>query len=176
MAFSDPQKNIDSLGLAEGSYVADLGAGSGFYTLAAAHTVGAGGRVYAIDVQQELLTRIKSSAHAAHYTNVEIIHGDIERLGGTRLKDQSIDVAFVCNILFQVEKKDDFIIEVKRILKSGGRVLVVDWAESFGGLGPHPDHVVTEDVATELFKKHGFVSVNTMDAGDHHYGFVVRKN
>ncbi len=176
MAFSDPQKNIEALGISEGSYVADLGAGSGFYSLAAAHMVGAGGKIYAVDVQQEVLTRLKNAAHAAHLANLEIIHGDMERLGGTRLKDQSVDIAFVCNALFQIDHKDDFMNEVKRILKPNGRVLLVDWMESFGGLGPQPEHVFSQIDATALCKKHGFILINSIHAGDHHYGLIVRKN
>ncbi len=175
MAFSDPQRNIESMGLQEGSQVADLGAGSGFYTLGAAKIVGPSGKVYSIDVQPELLARIRNQAHADKLHNIEVIHGDVEKVGGTRLREISVDVVFACNILFQIEQKQDFVKEIKRILKSGGRVLVVDWQESFGGMGPHPDHVVTEEAARALFEKEGFVFINEIQAGDHHYGIIYRK-
>src|SRR4051794_29961193 len=117
MAFADPQENIRSLGLSEGDYVVDLGAGSGFYTLAAAHAVGHSGRVYAIDVDQELLARIKNHAAAEKLHNVEVIHGDMEAPGGTRLRDKMVDAAIVSNVLFQIEHKENFIQELKRIIK-----------------------------------------------------------
>ena len=60
MAFSDPQKNIDQLNIGEGKTVADLGAGSGFYTMAAAKAVGPSGRIYAVDVQQELFVGVET--------------------------------------------------------------------------------------------------------------------
>ena len=68
-------------------HVADLGAGSGHYTLAAAKKVGESGRVYAIEVQKDLLTRIKNLAQTEHINNVEVIWGDVENRGGTKLKD-----------------------------------------------------------------------------------------
>jgi ubiquinone/menaquinone biosynthesis C-methylase UbiE len=175
MAFSDPSKNLESLGLHEGQVVADLGVGSGFYTLQAARLVG-GGKVYAIDVMEDLLVRIKTAAHNEHLNNIEVVHGNMEQLGGTRIKEMSVDVAIISNVLFQIEHKDIFVDEVKRILKSNGRVLLVDWMESFGGMGPQPDHVINEEAATELFKKHGFSESSLIDAGDHHYGVIFRKS
>ncbi|MDQ3076663.1 MAG: class I SAM-dependent methyltransferase [bacterium] len=175
MAFSDPQQNLESLGIQEGSYVADLGSGSGFYSFAAARLVGGGGKVYSIDVQQDLLSRIKNAAHVQKLHNIEVIHGDIERLGGTRLREASIDIVLLCNVLFQVEHKQDCVNEVKRILKPGGRVLIVDWQDSFGGMGPAPEHVFTELQVQELYEKSSFVFISSIDAGDHHYGVVYRK-
>lgn len=175
MAFSDPQKNIESLGLQEGSVVVDLGAGSGFYSLAAANMVGKGGKVYSIDVQQDLLARIKNTAHAQGIHNIEVIHGDIEKIGGTRLREHSADAALLCNVFFQVEKKEECLQEIIRILKPGGRILVVDWMDSFGGMGPQPSQVIEEQEARTLLEKEGFVYVSALEAGDHHYGLVYRK-
>ncbi len=175
MAFSDPQKNIEVLGLEAGAYVADLGAGSGFYTLAAAKAVGSGGRVYAVDVQQDLLSRIKNAAHTEHLTNIEVVHGDIEQEGGSRLKDMSEDVVLACNVFFQIEHKEGFLKEVSRILKTNGRLLLVDWSDSFGGMGPHPDQVIEQSEAKSILEKNGFIFINGISAGDHHYGLIVRK-
>ncbi len=175
MAFSDPQQNLESLGVQEGSYVADLGAGSGFYSFAAGRLVGAGGKVYSIDVQQDLLSRIKNGAHVQKLHNIEVIHGDIERVGGTRLREASIDIVLLCNVLFQVEHKQDCVNEIKRILKAGGRVMIVDWQDSFGGMGPTSEHIFTELQTQELFEKSGFVFISSIDAGDHHYGVIYRK-
>ena len=175
MAFSDPVKILEQFGVHPGAHIADLGSGSGAYTLAAAHMAGAGGRVYSIDVQPDLVSKVKNTAHSLHLTNVEVIHGDMETAGGTRLADGICDAALVCNALFQVEQKGTFVDEIKRILKSTGRVLVVDWTDSFGGLGPQSEFVVTEDVARGLFEKHGFVFVSKLEAGDHHYGIIFRK-
>ena len=64
MNFSDPNANVLQLGLREGMKVADLGAGVGHHAIAAAHIVGETGRVYAVDVQEELLRHLESSAAA----------------------------------------------------------------------------------------------------------------
>jgi len=173
--FADPQKNIDQLGLAIGAQVADMGSGSGFYTLAAARAVTGSGRVYSIDIQKDLLSRIKVAADKEKLFNIEIIWGDVEKIGGTRLGDASVDAIIISNLLFQITNKDIFIKEAKRILKKRGKALVVDWMSSFGGIGPKPDEVVTEKKATELFAAEGFAVEKNFSAGEHHYGIVFRR-
>lgn len=173
--FSDPQKNLEQFGLPPGASVADLGSGAGFYTIAAGRMVGPRGRVYAIDVLKDMLQKIKNQAEQSGLINVEALWGNVEKLGGTRLADASVDAVLVCNTLFQLERKNDLPLEVKRILKPKGRVLVVDWQESFGGLGPRPEHVVSRDEAAALFEKAGFEFERNIKAGEHHYGLIFRR-
>ena len=175
MAFIDPKNNIAQFGLSEGMRVADLGSGSGFYVMESSKAVGNDGRVYAVDVQKELLEKVKTSATLEGLTNIEIIWGDIEKLGGTRLAEASVDAVIISNTLFQVEEKDNLLIETKRILRPNGRVLVIDWTGSFNGLGPAPESVFTGQQAKDLFKKKGFVLDKEISAGEHHYGFIFRK-
>jgi len=175
MAFSDPKNNIKQFGLYDGQIVADLGAGMGAYSIEAAKEVGESGRVYAVEVQKELLINIKNSAQQEGISNIEVIWGDVERNGKTKIRDSVVDAVIVSNILFQVEDSIGLIEEVKRILKSNGKVLVVDWEGSFNGTGPSPDHVVSYDTARALFEENGFSFVKNISAGDHHYGFIIVK-
>lgn len=175
VSFSDPKKNIDQCGIQAGMIIADLGAGSGFYTLEAAKALGSTGKVYAVDAQKDLLSRIKNNATKEGLYNVEVIWGDIEKLGGTNIKDNSIDLIMVCNVLFQLTDKKGVAAEIKRILASGGRVLVVDWTDSFGGIGPHKDHVFPKESAEDLFEGNGFSKDREIQAGGHHYGFIYKK-
>lgn len=172
MNFADPKSNVLQLGLREGMKVADLGAGSGHYTLAAAGVVGHDGRVYAIDIQEEVLKHALDSAHRLGFRNIEIIWGNIEKLGGTKLRDHALDAAILSNTLFQIDDKESFLKEVRRILKPGGRLLVIDWAGAYGGMGPHPGQVVSEHQAEELFITNGFHKVKDFRAGAHHYAIV----
>lgn len=170
MEFSNPAIILDDFGLTKGSVVADLGAGSGVYSLSVAELVGEAGQVYAVDVQRELVENIKHLAKDQGAANLEVVWGDLERSGGTRLKEASVDVAIVANVLFQLEDISGFVAELSRILKSDGRVLVVDWSDSYGGIGPAADMIITEAEATELFTRAGFkVKRRLSTAGDHHY-------
>lgn len=167
--FSDPAVNIAKLGLADGMKVVDLGSGSGFYTFEAAKRVGATGRVYSIEVQKDLLERIRSVGQSNNLFNIEVIWGNVEKIGGTKLKESLADRAIASNILFQLENPDEFALEVKRILKPGGKVLVVDWNE-VSALGPKTPFSAAK--AQALFEKSGFKLDQTFGAGDHHYGLI----
>lgn len=174
MVFSDPARTIAQFDLQSGSRVADLGAGVGTLSILAAHAVGDAGKVYAVEVQKNLLGKLQKNVKEARVQNVEVLWGDIERPNGTHLTDDAVDAVIASNVLFQVERKDAFVMEVKRILKPGGRVLVVDWTASFSGMGPHIDHVVTEPEAKRLFEQGGFKLVKKIEVGEHHYGIIFK--
>ncbi len=173
--FSDPIKIVEQSGIQTGMEIADLGSGSGHYSLAIARALVSTGKVYAIDIHKDILTRLKNNAVKEKLFNVEVIWGDIDKLNGTKLRDFSVDMVFMCNILFQIENKEVVVNEVKRILKPGGRVVLVDWEDSFGGLGPKPQVVVSKIAATSLFEKSGFHLDREISAGSHHYGLIYKK-
>lgn len=173
--FSDPEKNVEQCGIQTGMDIADFGSGSGHYSISAAKHLMSTGRVYAIDAQKDLLTKLKNNATREGLYNIEVVWGDIEKVNGTHLREASIDLVFLCNVLFQLEDRENIIKEIKRVLKPAGKVLVVDWADSFGGIGPKPDMVVKKDVAQKMFENNGFHLDKEIFAGSHHYGFIYKK-
>jgi ubiquinone/menaquinone biosynthesis C-methylase UbiE len=172
MHFSDPTNNVLQLGLREGMRVGDLGAGSGHYAIAAAHIVGDEGRVYALDVQEDVLVHVRNAAQSRGLRNIETIWGNFEKVGGTTLKDQVLDAVILSNVLFQLDHRQGALDEIKRILKPGGKLLVADWAGPYDGLGPATHHVIPERDAEELFITAGFHKVKDFRAGPHHYAIV----
>ncbi len=170
--FADPVKNLKALRLRENDIVADLGAGTGYYSIAAGKII-TRGKVYAIEIIKDYLTTIKNKITEAHLGNVEIIWGNIEEIGGTKIKDGVVDVAIVSNVLFQVENKNKFIEEIKRILKSKGRVLLVDWSVESAGISPK--RALPKDRARSLFEEKNFTFDREIDAGAHHYGMILSK-
>jgi len=172
--FTNPEQNILHLGLTEGMRVADFGAGTGFYSKAASAKVGYTGKVYAIEVQKDLVKRLESEIKSWGILNIDCIWGDIEKRNGTKISDQSVDVVIVSNVLFQAEDKLGLIDEAKRVLKKGGKVLLIDWSDSFGGMGPTTESVVTESMAKELFEKRGFKLEENISTSAHHYGIIFK--
>lgn len=170
--FSSPQENVLQLGLREGMKVGDFGAGSGHYARAVAAVVGYGGKVYAIDIQEDVLKHIKLNAHAHHQSVIKTIWGDIEKSGGTHLREATLDAVILANALFQIDDRPGLLEEMKRVLKPGGKLMVVDWAGSYGGIGPRPEQVVSEHSAEDFFINGGFHKVKSFRAGPHHYGII----
>lgn len=152
--------------------VGDFGAGTGHYARAAAAVVGSSGRVYAIDVQEDVLKHLKLNTLAHHQSTIETLWGDIEKLGGTHLRDASLDAIILANVLFQISNRSGLLGEIKRVLVPGGKLMVVDWAGSYGGIGPSPKQVVPEHDAEAFFINGGFHKVKSFRAGPHHYGVI----
>lgn len=170
--FTDPLKNLKALGLREDNIVADLGAGTGYYSLILG-TLVPRGKVYAVELQKDFLETINNKVKKAHLENVEIIWGNVEKIGGTKIKDGIVDAVVASNVLFQIENKGDFIEEIKRILKPKGKILLIDWSASsvIGALS-----IVPKDKARLMFEEKGFVVDMDIDAGEHHYGMILRKS
>ncbi len=168
--FAHPAQNTTLLGVEPGMTVADFGAGSGHYILEIAERLANSGHVYAIDIQQDLLRRIKNDAHKKGYTNVEIVWGDLESPNGSKIADGHADLVLVSNLLFQVSEKEAVLREAFRILRSAGRLAIIDWSDSFGGMGPQKKEVVKKEAAKEMAENVGFRFSEEFNAGAHHYG------
>lgn len=174
--FARPEEIVKKyFDLQPGMIVADFGAGSGHYTLAAAKIAGDSGKVYAIDVQKDLLERIKSHSEEEGLKNVEIIWADLDKPDGSGLSEESVDFVIISNLLFQVEDKNAAAKEAFRVLKKGGRAAVIDWSDSFGGTGPHSEKVFSKQECEKIFLETRFVLDDEFEAGEHHYGFIFKK-
>lgn len=174
MEFTDPHGNIMQAGFPVGGSVADIGAGSGHYIVSLSRAVGENGKVFAVDVQRDMLKKVEELAKENGLSNVQTVWGDADRQGGLRLPDKSMDGVIVSNTLFQIEDKEKFMAEIGRIAKSGARALIVDWAGSYGGLGPDENQVFSEREAEDMFIKHGWHKQKAFAAGPHHYGLVFK--
>src|SRR3989344_3489756 len=168
---SDPLKNLKMLALRESDIVADLGAGTGHYAILAGKIV-TKGKVYAVEIVKDYLITIKQKAKEAHLSNVEIIWGDVEKKGGTRVGDGVVDAVLIVNLFSQLEERDQCITEVKRILKPKGRVLLIDWNDGFslGGKKALPKNTVLD-----MFREKGFTIEREIDAGAHQYGMIITR-
>ena len=172
--FSDPKKIISQFDIHEAMNVADIGVGSGHYTLEIAKRVGTG-KVYAIDIQKNLLARIKNHAHKEGFHNVEVVWSDVDEVHGTTLPDASVNRVLLSNTFFQLDKKEVVVDEIKRILKPGGKVLVIDWTDSFNNIGPTENNVVTRTKTKDLFERAGFIFQCDITTGPHHYGIIFAR-
>lgn len=173
--FARPGSNLVQFDIYPGAHVADLGAGSGFYALAAGRMAGPRGKVFAIDVQQELLDRIKKEADHEGLRNIEVIWGDIEQPGGTRLRDGSVDRVILSDVLSQADDRGGALSESFRILKSGGRLLIVDWSDTSDLSGPDAAHLIRRETALKLAESRGFSYELDVSAGAHHWGLIFKK-
>lgn len=173
--FCDPHKVVHQLGIKEGMKVADLGTGTGAYAKLFAHAVGAGGTVYALDVQKDVLQRLKRDLDQKGFTNITYIWANIEKIGGTHLADASVDLVLLSNVLFQVEDLQMVLAETSRICKPKARVAIIDWEDSFNGMGPSAKQVIPKGEMLRATHEAGFSHLTDFAAGSHHYGIMIEK-
>ncbi len=172
--FAHPRRNVGAFGIEPGMSLADFGSGSGIYVLHMAEALENSGHVYAVDVQRDLLRRVKNEAQRRGFKNVDVIWTDLEHTGSSKLADKTLDFVLISNLLFQVENKAAVLVEAWRILKPTGRLAIIDWSESFGGMGPVKKDVVTKDAALALARGSGFELQREFSAGAHHYGIICK--
>lgn len=146
-----PERIMDSLGIADGSKVADVGAGGGWFTVRLARRVGPNGIVYAQDVQPQMLEAIERRVVKENLQNVVTIHGTPS---DPNLPIESLDAVLIVETFHEIQSGNPrlFLENVRRSLKEGGRVGIVDYKQGGGGPGPdgaRPDPAAVEAVARE---------------------------
>lgn len=161
--------------LKEGDVISDFGAGSGFFIKTFSEKVGPEGKVYACEIQKQLVERLGEHARVQGLHNIHPLWCDLEEANGIKIPDGELDVAILINTLFVIEDKETAVKEMGRTLRRGGNFFVVDWTESFSGMGPVPENVIVADEAINLFESNGFIFERDYPAGEHHYGLAFKK-
>lgn len=156
--------------------VADLGAGgAAYFTMQAAKIVGNQGQVYAVDVVKNVLSTIESKAKMAGLYNVKTIWSDLEILGATKIPAESLDHALLINTLFQSNKHAEMIAEAIRLLKPGGRLTIIDWADLNPSFAPPQERQVSQEEVIAIAQKLSLTLETTFQAGAYHFGLIFIK-
>ncbi len=127
-----PDQIMDSLSIADGSRVADLGAGGGWFTVRLARRVGPNGVVYAQDVQPEMLDAIEYRVNREGLTNVETVLGTTE----SPMLPTALDAILIVDVIGEVSDPVAWLADAARALKPQGRLGIVDFTKEGGGPGP----------------------------------------
>jgi ubiquinone/menaquinone biosynthesis C-methylase UbiE len=142
-----PDRIMDTLGIAEGSSVADIGAGGGWFTIRLARRVGAGGVVFAEDIQPQMLEATMRRVAREGLRNVRPVLGTAE---DPRLPAASLDAVLIVDTYHELDNPDALLRNIAMALKPQGRVGVVDFKKD--GLGPGPaleDRVDAETIVRD---------------------------
>ncbi len=172
----DPLKLLEVAGIRNGMTVADFGCGTlGHYVFIAAQLVGPNGKVYAVDILKSVLAGVESRMRIEGVTNVATVWGDLERVNGVKLADESVDVGLLINNLFLSKQREMMIKESARMVKHGGKMVFVDWKIGGASFGPDPAMRVSIEDAKKLAEGAGLTFEKDLTPGPYHYGFVCVK-
>ena len=141
-----PDQIMDALGVADGAVVADIGAGSGWFTIRLARRVGPQGLVYAEDVQTEMINAISRRVGREGLNNVRPVLG---LKNDPRLPPQSLDAALLVDAYHEIENRVAVLSNLARALKPQGRIGVVDFRLDGTGPGPSIEERVSPDVVVK---------------------------
>jgi ubiquinone/menaquinone biosynthesis C-methylase UbiE len=133
-AWQKPDQVMDALHVAEGTVVADIGAGGGWFTVRLARRVGPNGRVYAVDVQRLMIEAIQRRVQREGFTNVVPVLGDYD---DPKLPaDARTDAVLMVDAFHEMEDPVLMLRNIIRTLKPQGRIGIIDYREGDGGPGP----------------------------------------
>lgn len=171
--FLKPEKVVEALPLKNNFIVADFGCGSGFFTVTLAEKVPKG-LVVGIDILLSSLEALSLKIREQGIKNVNLILGDLEKEKGSGLKDESCDLVFIGNVLFQVEDKKAILKEAVRVLKKGGFLVIIDWGEN-ALLGPAKELRLSKRQVVQIVRALGLKKEKEFEAGQFHFGLIFKK-
>lgn len=157
-ATQDPEKIIKMLSLKPNDIVADLGAGSGYFSIPLSNKVKL---VYAIDVQQEMLDYLKQKIDANKISNIKLIlSNDVNQVP---LQNESVDFLLTVNTLHEFQNKDVMINEIKRVLKPNGKTGILDFKKVDSISGPPLSVRISQQDAIKMFENNGLTRLSVHD-------------
>ena len=121
----NPSEIIKTIGLKPGDVVADIGSGSGLFTRQMARAVVPGGKVYAVDIDSDLLAHVAKTAAEQGLSNIVTVLAPED---SPALPPGSLDLAFICDTLHHIEKRQLYLTRLKKCLKPEGRVAIIDFS------------------------------------------------
>ncbi len=173
----NPKKIFDSIFPIELNWrLADLGCGTmAFFTLEAARRVGNKGEVYAVDVQKQVLAAVNQLSKTQGLYNVATVWSNIEIVGATNIPNESLDACFLVTTLFQVDDKNKAIQEAERLLKPGGKILIVDWRTSNAPVAPQANRIIDQQQLKKDIINNHLNIISEFQPTSFHFGMVVEK-
>lgn len=168
--FLNPTEVLKQLDLKESMTAADFGSGSGGWVIPLAKKLEEG-KIYAIDILEEPLSALRAKTKLEKIINVETVLADIEK--GVDIFEGSCDLVLMTNLLFQADDKKKVLEEGKKLLKPGGKILVVDWKKD-STLGPAEGRISAEEVKETALDLNLRIE-KEFEASTYHYGLIFTK-
>jgi len=154
--YQQPAKVIEALNLSPGMVVADIGAGSGYFTRRIAQAVGDTGQVIAIDVEQKMLDYNRQELE-----NLGIVNRTkfvLAKAESPSLPEHTVDLVFLCDVYHHLEHHIAYLAKTKPALTQNGRIVIVDFYhdERSGKLGFSKHHLIPREQVIKNMEQAGF--------------------
>ena len=167
-----PDETLKKLGLKTGETIADIGCGIGYFTIPAARIVGPSGRVYALDISDEMLVQVHEGKKSNNLTNIETVKTTEYDL---KLESGLISFGFICNVLHEIDEFSRFVDEIKRLLKDQGTFALIEWEKKVSSTGPPIEHRIDKESMITRLIEQGFKLIDCQNISEEYYSLIMEK-
>lgn len=165
----NPYETLKRINIDSNDVICDVGAGSGIFTIPAAKSTG--NQVYALETDHEMLEIIKKKAKSEGLANIDLIQVEGDNI---QISDKTVDVVLMVTVLHEIENKPVFLSEIKRILKTDGRIMLIEFYKHETPLGPPVPHRISREEVIKTMDETGFLNSMEFALGDNFYCIVFR--
>jgi ubiquinone/menaquinone biosynthesis C-methylase UbiE len=170
--YQKPDEVVNALGLKAGEIVADIGAGSGYFSRRFAKAVTPGGFVYAIDIDPEMLQYIQKRAKKESQPNLVTV---LCAMDDPMLAPDSVHLIFICNTIHHITGRPEYYQKLMRSLKPGGRLVIVDYHKRELPVGPPVGIKISEEDMKKEITAAGFKLSQDLDLLPYQYFLIFSK-
>ncbi len=172
LRWNNPREIVAAVDIAPGARVAEIGCGNGWFTFDLERAVRPRGMVYALDMQTAMLQILET--HRQNYERILVLPCEENAFD---LDDGEVDAVFHANVLHECSEPVVHLREANRVLKSGGKLIVIEWQPGVGQdePGPRADYRLAPQQTREFAEAAGFAIDDTRDIGPYHYAVLATK-
>lgn len=168
-AWQKPDQVVGALALAPGMAVADLGAGTGYFSRRLSAAVGPTGTVFAVDTEPQMVVHLRARAERERTPNVVPVLASADR---PRLPARGIDLVLVVDTYHHIDDRVAYFRALRAALRPGGRIAVVDWHKRELPVGPPLDHKLARQQVVDEMREAGFALATEHDVLPYQYFLV----
>lgn len=151
--YQKPHEVLTALNIKPGEVIADIGAGSGYFTFRLAHFVGDKGKVYAVDVSPDMVRHLNRRIRESKTSNVVTVLADPD---DPLLPDRSANRFFICDVWHHVENQAKYLSLMKKMLKPGGEIVMIDFHKKELPFGPPIQMKIAREDLIKQMESNGF--------------------
>ena len=165
----NPKSIFVDIGLKEGDFFLDFGCGPGFFTIPASQIVNKTGKVYALDIFDEMLQELAKANLSSPTEFIKLSDSSIP------LIDEVANVALMAFVLHEIAEKESVIAELYRMTAVNGKIAIIEWNETNTENGPGLEERVSSQETIDLLKKIGCKNINYKEINPYHYLIIGTK-
>lgn len=169
----DISRNLEKLGLSKKMTLADIGSGTGALVFEAVkHT---DEKIYSVEMSDVMIEIQKDKIKDKNIENIEIVRQDVDK-NEILISDQECDVVTMITVFHEIDDKDKVIKEIKRILKTKGKLFIIEFHKKKTGFGPSLEERLSSEDIEVICSKNGLSKISEEVLGDNFYSVIFEKS